>query len=238
MVEPTKGQQPSPEEQKFKIKVQGEEKEVPLNELLELAQKGDDYTRKTQSLSEEKRRMEEDTQRKAEDLVEQYLANLEEEKAKKPPVDEGYLDPVQKEIRELRNEIATMKKGSEEIKVAQYQLQYQEELAKCTEKYPMLDKRVVLASMHANTRLKMEDVAKESHTEELSKMSDLKRLPQEAKDAVIKEYLANKSKQPREFGGGPSSPPITPTKPLTGQDLSTGNVKRAATEFIKNFNQE
>lgn len=40
---------------KYKIKVEGQEKEVDLHELLELAQKGDDYTRKTQALAEKER---------------------------------------------------------------------------------------------------------------------------------------------------------------------------------------
>ena len=40
------------DQSKFKIKVGGVEKEITREEMIELAQKGDDYTRKTQALSE------------------------------------------------------------------------------------------------------------------------------------------------------------------------------------------
>jgi len=45
----------SQDQSKFKIKVQGQEKEVSLDELKELAQKGDDYTIKTQQLAEKEK---------------------------------------------------------------------------------------------------------------------------------------------------------------------------------------
>ena len=45
----------STDQSKFKIKVGGVEKEVTKEEMIELAQKGDDYTRKTQTLAEKEK---------------------------------------------------------------------------------------------------------------------------------------------------------------------------------------
>ena len=47
------------DELKFKIKVAGEEKELPVSELIKLAQQGEDYTRKTQAVSQERRELDE-----------------------------------------------------------------------------------------------------------------------------------------------------------------------------------
>lgn len=47
------------EEPKFKIKVAGEEKELPISELIKLAQQGEDYTKKTQAVSQERRELDE-----------------------------------------------------------------------------------------------------------------------------------------------------------------------------------
>ena len=44
---------------KFKIKVSGQEREVDEAELIELAQKGEDYTKKTQALSEKEKAIQE-----------------------------------------------------------------------------------------------------------------------------------------------------------------------------------
>jgi hypothetical protein len=47
------------EEPKHKIKVGGEEKELPLSEIIKLAQQGEDYTKKTQAVSQERRELDE-----------------------------------------------------------------------------------------------------------------------------------------------------------------------------------
>ena len=52
--EPTQTDEP-----KFKIKVDGEESEVPLSELIKLAQQGKNYTQKTQAVSQERRELDE-----------------------------------------------------------------------------------------------------------------------------------------------------------------------------------
>lgn len=50
-------EEPPAEEEKYKIKVQGEEIEVTKEELIEFAQKGKDYTQKTQALAEREKRI-------------------------------------------------------------------------------------------------------------------------------------------------------------------------------------
>uniref|UniRef100_A0A6M3ILK6 Uncharacterized protein n=1 Tax=viral metagenome TaxID=1070528 RepID=A0A6M3ILK6_9ZZZZ len=63
---------------KFKIKVDGQEKEVTELELIELAQKGDDYTSKTQKLADERKTLQ---------------AQQEEIKGLKVIIDEMKLNP-------------------------------------------------------------------------------------------------------------------------------------------------
>jgi hypothetical protein len=46
-------------EPKHKIKVGGEEKELPLSEIIKLAQQGEDYTKKTQAVSQERKELDE-----------------------------------------------------------------------------------------------------------------------------------------------------------------------------------
>lgn len=56
--EPTVTEPEKEEEPKFKVKVRGEEKEYPVSKLIELAQQGEDYTRKTQELAMQRRAFE------------------------------------------------------------------------------------------------------------------------------------------------------------------------------------
>jgi hypothetical protein len=46
------------QEPEYEIKVEGESKKLPLSKLIELAQKGEDYTKKTQALSSERKELE------------------------------------------------------------------------------------------------------------------------------------------------------------------------------------
>ena len=166
--------------------------------------------------------MVEETQRKAEELAEQYLNQLAEEQRQQPPITPDNLDPTEKRIAQLEQKLAKMEKGTEDTRVAQYQLQYERQLADCKTKYPEMDEKVILATLSANPELDMEELAKESHESR-----------EKEKDAWIKKYLAEKGKQPKESGGGPSAPPLTPAKEFTGKDLFDGTVRKAATEFIR-----
>src|SRR5262245_6426908 len=49
---------PSPDEPRYRVKVDGEEAEVPLRELVQGYQRGADYTRKTMRLADERREVE------------------------------------------------------------------------------------------------------------------------------------------------------------------------------------
>lgn len=221
MEKPEQGKETPPEEgkeEKVTIKVQGQDKEVTQAELVELAQKGDDYTAKTQKLAEDRKKMEEETQQKAEELAEQYLAKVEEEK---PPVVDDTLTEDQQRIAKLEKDIATMKGSTEETRVAQYELQYEKNLAVCKTKFPNMDEKVVLATLSANPKLDMEQLAKESHESK-----------EKERDEWVKQYLDSKTKQPKEMGGG-QTPPQQPDKEYTAKDLKTGSVKRAAADFIR-----
>jgi len=56
-VKPEEPHEEPPASETYKIKVQGEEMELTRDQLIELAQKGEDYTRKTQALSEREKRL-------------------------------------------------------------------------------------------------------------------------------------------------------------------------------------
>lgn len=68
----------------YKIKVSGEEKELPLSEILKLAQQGEDYTKKTQAVSQERRELD------------QLKAQLEQLAAQTAPK----IDPIAEANRE------------------------------------------------------------------------------------------------------------------------------------------
>ncbi len=53
----------SQENQSYKIKVEGKEIELTYDQLVEMAQKGADYTKKTQALSEKEKKLESDVRR-------------------------------------------------------------------------------------------------------------------------------------------------------------------------------
>lgn len=55
--DPAEPQEEPPAPETVKIKVQGEEMELTHEQLVEMAQKGEDYTRKTQALSEREKRL-------------------------------------------------------------------------------------------------------------------------------------------------------------------------------------
>ena len=64
------------EEPKFKIKVSGEEKELPISELIKLAQMGENYTQKTQAVSQERKELDE-MKAKLEMLTAQTAPNVD-----------------------------------------------------------------------------------------------------------------------------------------------------------------
>lgn len=204
-----------------KLTIEGKEVEInSTKELLELAQKGKDYTQKTQELSEEKKKIQEQIQSKAEELALQYIEELQTKSPEAKPDDT--LDPQEKRILQLEEKLANLEKGSEERSIAQYELKFETELKELKGKYPSLDERVVLATMMANPDLDMEDVAKENHETKTKERDD-----------IIKKYLEDKKKQPKTDGGGSRSIPSSQEKPLSGKDLSTGMVRKIATEHIR-----
>lgn len=219
------GSQENQPEPMYKIKVQGVEKELPLSKMLELAQKGDDYELKMKAIKTDREKIEEEVLQKAEELNEQYISEFQQQVNQKDVETKQYENPQDKKIAELELEVAKMKKGTEDTKVAQYELQYEKKLAECKAKYPQMDERVVLALLTTNPDLDMEKIAKESHENKETE-----------RDKIIKEYIELKKKQPKELvGGGPSSQKIPEFK---GKDLMSGNVKRAATEFLRQSTEQ
>jgi hypothetical protein len=100
-----------PAEPQFTIKVNGEERQVTQEQLVALAQQGDDYTRKTQALSEERQRFAayEALERALEHNPAEALRLLAETYNVTPDAgtpdgdDDAFVDPLEREVAELRH---------------------------------------------------------------------------------------------------------------------------------------
>lgn len=101
----------TPDATLYAIKVAGEERQVTLEELTRLAQQGDDYTRKTQTLAERTRAvaraeaiqqaLENDPQEALRALAEAYGISAD------AAADDELLDPMERRLRELERSLQT-----------------------------------------------------------------------------------------------------------------------------------
>ena len=76
--------QPGGAPRTYTIKVNGQDKTVSLEELRELAQKGDDYTRKTQELAEQRRNSERDFNNRLRTEIEKILQAQQQPRNQEP----------------------------------------------------------------------------------------------------------------------------------------------------------
>lgn len=107
----------------FTIKVGGVEREVTQTELIELAQKGDDYTRKTQQLAEDRKRVAaweqlneafgEDPEGTLRALAKQFDITLDSGGEQDFPEGFDPDDPLEREVVELRRELQSLKADRE-----------------------------------------------------------------------------------------------------------------------------
>jgi hypothetical protein len=116
--EPETGTEESEEPTKYTIKWQGQEKEVTQDELLDLAQKGFDYTKKTQTLAEERDQLSPyiglANKIKNDPFLANQIAALMSGQTPQPKVEPKFDDPIdqlkhemkQETIAELRKEMA------------------------------------------------------------------------------------------------------------------------------------
>jgi hypothetical protein len=199
-------QQAQPSEPLYEIKVRGETKKVPINELIELAQKGTDYTIKTQELSQKAKEM---AQEMAPEIARELIL-----KAFAPTGEEGEeeIDPVVKEIQNLKTELDTLKRE-------QADRQLQELVGKLKEKYPKMDEERFYARLLVNPSADPEEVAKTLH---------------EANDAyekkVLEAYLQEKGAAQKSFVETPSGSQIR--VPEGKEPASLAEAKRAALERL------
>lgn len=106
-----------PEEELFTIKVRGEEKQVTKDELINLAQMGEDYTRKTQELAVERKLAERLRQMgyEPQQLLEEWEAQEMQEQAQKAGVDPEFYQSVinmQAEFDSLKREKTMMEQDA------------------------------------------------------------------------------------------------------------------------------
>jgi hypothetical protein len=115
---PVESASEEPEDDKYTIKWQGQEKEVTQKELIELAQKGFDYTQKTQALAEEKEQLAPyqglANQIRSNPALAQQIASIiagnqvqkPEEKKFDDPVEQLKYETKQEALAEIRREMA------------------------------------------------------------------------------------------------------------------------------------
>jgi hypothetical protein len=86
-------QENKPDEPKYKIRVANEDIEMPLSEILKRAQMGEDYTRKTQKVAEERKQLEEQRQQ-----FDEWMKQYEQQRQAQAP------QPVQQKQENPREE--------------------------------------------------------------------------------------------------------------------------------------
>jgi len=101
-------------DRKAKVKVAGEELEVPVPELVDGYMRQADYTRKTQELAQT-RALQEALQRDPEGTIRELaLRQLAAQAQQREQVEELPTDPVQREVYELRQQVQSLREMEED----------------------------------------------------------------------------------------------------------------------------
>lgn len=204
------GAKPQGEEPTYEIKVRGKTEKVPLSQLIELAQKGTDYTAKTQELSQRAREM---AQEMAKEMAPEVARELifKAFSAEQPAEDEE-IDPVVREIQGLRTELETLKRE-------QADRQLKELVTSLKEKYPKMDEERFYARLMVNPQADPEEVARALH---------------EANEAferqVLENYLKEKGQAQKAFVETPSGSQIR--VPEGREPGSLAEAKKSALERL------
>lgn len=149
----------------FTLKVAGQERQVSQDELLALAQKGDDYTRKTQELAAERQRLasldalytalEADPKGTLSALSEAFGLGLTESN----PIEE-ITDPLEREVAELRTWKQQMESQARQDAI-------ERELSTLTSRYGDVDEEALLQHAISRNIPDLEDAYKSLKFEEL-----------------------------------------------------------------------
>lgn len=181
--------------------VDGKTFKVSRTEAIALAQKGHDYTRKTQGLADSRKKLESEFQTRIRQGIDQELARLRQKETQDPP------DP----ISELRT-------GQERLQQRLDEERWTREMTTLKGKYPLINEQLfTLEIMNAKAEwdqveelAQQHQQAREAEREEIfNKIFEDEKNPLSAKarQKVIDDYIARKeseTKKKTEAGGGGS----------------------------------
>lgn len=214
--------------QLYSLKVNGEEKQLPLEEVLKLAQMGDDYTRKTQTLAQERRQVEA-IQAKAMELqkygwdIDSVISELSrqaiEEEATKNNVDPklwGEFQTTKEQLNSVKSELDSFRQNQT--------LQQQKTTLAEKPFFKEWENEIESRAKDWNTDYETAYtlISEQRLPEILAKHEqDLK----SAKETGIKEYLAQKTRPQGTVEGGGQSPVIETTAPKTFAEAKKNSIE-------------
>jgi hypothetical protein len=219
--------------QLYSMKVSGEEKQLPLEEIIKLAQMGDDYTRKTQSLSQERKQYEA-IQAKAQELqkygwdMDSVIAELNKNKIEADAATNNVDPKLWGEFQTTKNELNSVKNELNSFRQDQTMLRQKTTLAD-KPFYKEWESAVEAGAKNWNTDYETAyTLISQQHMPEILAKHELDL--KSAKDVAVKEYLALKTKPQGTVEGGGQSPVIETKAPGNWAD-----AKKNSLELIKNL---
>jgi hypothetical protein len=219
--------------QLYNLKVSGQEKQLPIDEIIKLAQMGDDYTQKTQSLSQERKQYEA-IQAKAMELqkygwdMDSVIAELSKNKIEADAATNNVDPKLWGEFQNTKDELNSVKNELNSFRQDQTMLRQKTTLAD-KPFYKEWESAIEAGAKSWNTDYETAyTLISQQHMPEIlaKHEQDLK----SAKDVAIKEYLALKTKPQGNIEGGGQSPVIETTAPKTFAE-----AKRNSIELLKNL---
>ena len=207
--------------QLYTMKVSGEERQLPIEEIIKLAQMGDDYTRKTQSLAQERKQYEA-IQAKAAELqkygwdMDSIIAELSQNKIEADATANNVDPKLWGEFQSMKDELSSFKQN-------QTMLQQKTSLAG-KPFYKEWESAIEAGAKNWNTDYETAyTLISQQHMPEIlaKHEQDLK----SAKDVAVREYLAQKTKPQGTVEGGGQSPVIETTVPKTFADAKKNSLE-------------
>lgn len=214
--------------QLYSLKVAGEEKQLPLDEVLKLAQMGDDYTRKTQSLSQERKQYEA-IQAKAAELqkygwdIDSVIAELSRSSIEAEATKNNVDPQLWGEFQSTKDKLSNVEKELNSFKQSQT-MQQQKTLLADKPFFKEWEGDIEARAKDWNTDYETAYaiMTQQRLPEIIAKHEQDKK---SAKDTAVKEYLAQKTKPQGTVESGGQSPVIEQSTPKTFADAKKNSIE-------------
>jgi len=222
--------------QLYTMKVNGQERQLTLEELTDYAQKGTDYTQKTQSLSQE-RKYYETIQAKAMELqkygwdIDSVIAELSKNQIEADAATNNVDPRLWGEFQNTKDKLSSVENELNSFRKNQTMMQQKTTLAD-KPFYKEWESAIEAGAKDWNTDYETAyTLISQQHMPEIlaKHEQDLK----SAKDTAIKEYLAQKTKPQGNIEGGGQGPVIETTAPKTFAEAKKNSLEMLKTIFNK-----